>query len=62
MCFRPLAGEEGKPEAEGGTLQSTGQLGDVMKESTEIAYTFAKVESRSFYIIIDSQNVMHLKS
>ena len=40
MCFRPLAWEEGKPEAEGGTLQSTGQLGDVMKESTEIAYTF----------------------
>ena len=27
----------------GGGLVSTGQLGDVMKESTEIAYTFAKV-------------------
>lgn len=26
-----------------GELVSTGQLGDVMKESTEIAYTYAKV-------------------
>ena len=26
-----------------GSLHSTGQLGDVMKESSEIAYTFAKV-------------------
>ena len=35
---------EGK-EGEGGRggLFATGQLGDVMKESTEIAYTFAKV-------------------
>lgn len=32
--------EEG---GERGELVSTGQLGDVMKESTEIAYTFAKV-------------------
>ena len=30
-------------ETSGGRLLSTGQLGDVMKESTEIAYTFAKV-------------------
>ena len=30
-------------EKNGGRLLSTGQLGDVMKESTEIAYTFAKV-------------------
>lgn len=29
--------------AEGGRLLSTGQLGDVMKESTEISYTYAKV-------------------
>lgn len=29
--------------AEGGRLLSTGQLGEVMKESTEIAYTYAKV-------------------
>ncbi len=32
---------------EGGGLFSTGQLGDVMKESTEIAYTFAKVSTRT---------------
>lgn len=31
---------EGKGE---GSLTSTGQLGDVMKESTQIAYTYAKV-------------------
>ena len=30
-------------EKNGGRLLSTGQLGDIMKESTEIAYTFAKV-------------------
>lgn len=30
-------------EQEGGLLQSTGHLGDVMKESTLIAYTYAKV-------------------
>ena len=34
---------EGKEGGGGGGLVSTGQLGDVMKESTEIAYTFAKV-------------------
>ncbi len=27
---------------EEGTLEATGQLGDVMKESAQIAYTFAK--------------------
>lgn len=32
----------------GGSIFSTGQLGEVMKESTEIAYTFAKV----FFILI----------
>lgn len=37
---RPLATNEGKEE---GGLSVTGQLGDVMKESTQIAYTFAKV-------------------
>ena len=45
--IRPLSEEGGKEggkgEVEGGTLQSTGHLGDVMKESTEIAYTYAKV-------------------
>lgn len=30
-------------EEEGGVLLSTGHLGDVMKESTQIAYTYAKV-------------------
>ena len=35
-------GEEGEGGGKG-ELVSTGQLGDVMKESTEIAYTFAKV-------------------
>ncbi len=37
-------GGGGKKEGENGGLQSTGQLGDVMKESTEIAFTFAKVQ------------------
>ena len=36
-------GEGGGGGGGGGRLVSTGQLGDVMKESTEIAYTFAKV-------------------
>lgn len=35
---RPLA-EDAKQD---GTLEVTGQLGDVMKESSQIAYTFAK--------------------
>jgi Lon-like ATP-dependent protease len=33
--------EEGKPRG-GGSLKVTGQLGDVMKESTQIAYTVAR--------------------
>jgi Lon-like ATP-dependent protease len=34
----------GKDEdSKGSSLSVTGQLGDVMKESTQIAYTFAKV-------------------
>ena len=37
----PVVGKD--KETSGGRLLSTGQLGDVMKESTEIAYTFAKV-------------------
>jgi len=32
---------EGKPRG-GGTIKATGQLGDVMKESTQIAYTVAR--------------------
>ena len=35
---REISEEEGT-----GILQSTGHLGDVMKESTQIAYTYAKV-------------------
>lgn len=38
---QPVAGRD--KEASGGKVLSTGQLGEVMKESTEIAYTFAKV-------------------
>ena len=41
---RSLKKGEGEGEKVGGGLVSTGQLGEVMKESTEIAYTFAKVE------------------
>ncbi len=33
----------GKTGESGGGLTTTGQLGDVMKESTQIAYTYAKV-------------------
>ena len=36
-------GGEGEKGTRRGGLSSTGQLGEVMKESTEIAYTFAKV-------------------
>ena len=37
------AGEDKAKEEGGGALLSTGHLGDVMKESTLIAYTYAKV-------------------
>ena len=37
---KPLGEGEGEG---GGRIMSTGQLGEVMKESTEIAYTYAKV-------------------
>ncbi len=40
---RTAAQSEGREGSDGGRLLSTGQLGDVMKESTEIAYTYAKV-------------------
>ena len=33
----------GEKEGSGGGLMATGHLGEVMKESTEIAYTFSKV-------------------
>jgi Lon-like ATP-dependent protease len=33
---------DGKPKQGGGSLKVTGQLGDVMKESTQIAYTVAR--------------------
>jgi len=35
--------EKGEGAEGSGSLIATGQLGDVMKESTDIAYTFAKV-------------------
>lgn len=44
MLYIETVAKLGGKEGEGG-LVSTGQLGDVMKESTEIAYTFAKVSS-----------------
>ena len=34
-----------KKSDKSGSLQLTGQLGDVMKESCQIAYTYAKVSS-----------------
>ena len=40
---RTAAQSDGREGSDGGRLLSTGQLGDVMKESTEIAYTYAKV-------------------
>ncbi len=49
---------EGKPRG-GGTLKVTGQLGDVMKESTQIAYTVARsrladiAPDNSFFDITD---------
>lgn len=54
-------GSGGKEEDSKGSLLSTGQLGDVMKESTEIAYTFAKVWLlTSFFPTIHSlQYVLH---
>lgn len=39
-------GKRGGKEEGKGELVSTGQLGEVMKESTEIAYTFAMVSSQ----------------
>ncbi|XP_028672396.1 lon protease homolog, mitochondrial [Erpetoichthys calabaricus] len=48
---RPLA-KRGKEEIKEGSLEVTGQLGDVMKESAKIAYTFA----RSFLIKEDPEN------
>ena len=35
--------EKGEESSGSGSLVATGQLGEVMKESTDIAYTFAKV-------------------
>ncbi|XP_039622989.1 lon protease homolog, mitochondrial [Polypterus senegalus] len=48
---RPLA-KRGKEEIKEGSLEVTGQLGDVMKESAKIAYTFA----RSFLMKEDPEN------
>jgi len=39
----------------GGRLFSTGQMGDVMKESTQIAYTYARAKLQQ----IDSQNMFY---
>ena len=37
--------ERAKEGVAGGVVSSTGQLGEVMKESVEIAFTFAKVSA-----------------
>jgi len=39
-------------KGDSGSIRVTGQLGDVMKESVEIAYTFAKVFSYVYILII----------
>ena len=41
-----LAKPLGDGKDDGGYIKVTGQLGDVMKESAEIAYTYAKVRSQ----------------
>lgn len=40
-----------------GSIRVTGQLGDVMKESAEIAYTFAKVWSYMHTVVIFNDGV-----
>ena len=47
--------DESKKEKGPGSLEVTGQLGDVMKESCHIAYTFAKVFG-IFYLIFAQQH------
>ena len=47
---KPSGGVDGE-EKEEGRLVSTGQLGDVMKESTQIAYTYAKVGWMYVYVL-----------
>ena len=44
--------DKGEEAVSGGSLQLTGHLGDVMKESAQIAHTVAK----SFLASIDSTN------
>jgi len=43
---------------DGGSLRITGQLGDVMKESADIAYTFAKVHLMRDTLLIKCNNFL----
>jgi Lon-like ATP-dependent protease len=45
---QPLESGDGAKEGSAGSLQLTGHLGDVMKESAQIAYTVAKSFLASF--------------
>lgn len=45
---REAPGVDEKEVEGGGMLQSTGHLGDVMRESTQIAYTYAKVSGLGY--------------
>jgi ATP-dependent Lon protease len=49
---QPVESGDGGKEGSAGSLQLTGHLGDVMKESAQIAYTVAK----SFLINIEPDN------
>lgn len=52
---------EGEKQGEtDGSLQSTGHLGDVMKESTEIAYTYAKVYYIALVLTCDKIIMPHI--
>jgi len=49
---QPSSSDEGKESTPGGQLHVTGHLGDVMKESAQIAHTVAK----TFLSQVDPQN------
>lgn len=49
-------------EGEGGKVTTTGHLGEVMKESTEIAYTYAKVGHHCRFFCTCPNYQWHLSS
>ena len=55
---QPLGYSDGSKEGSAGSLQLTGHLGDVMKESAQIAYTVAK----SFLTRVDPDNTFLQKA